>query len=177
MNNLSAATHWLTGVENAYRKLNRFSRNRFEGNLQENSVAVELLQQTFASKPFSITALESYAFCPMQYFLNRIMKLAEEEEVEAEITALEKGSLVHRILFRFYAELADKKSSLNPGDQLGLLVKIAAEEFDKLPYSGLLWTLEKEIYFGREGVPGLWEKFIDLETAEITAHRISAGPL
>jgi ATP-dependent helicase/nuclease subunit B len=164
-----AATYWLTGVDNAYRKLNRSGRNRHEGNLQDSPVAVQLLQQTFAAKPFSITALESYAFCPMQYFLNRILQLEEEEEIEAEITALEKGSLVHRILFRFYTESADKKSILNPDEPLGLLLKIAKEEFDRLPYSGLLWTLEKEIYFGREGVPGLWEKFIDLERAEISA--------
>jgi ATP-dependent helicase/DNAse subunit B len=167
INSIPAAEHWLAGVETGYKKLNRNTRNRYEGNLEENPVVAQNLRQAFGAKPFSITALESYAFCPMQYFLNRILKLEEEEELEAGITAMEKGLLVHRILFRFYSELTIKNAAANPRDHYNLLVRIAGEEFDKLPYSGLLWSLEKEVYFGRAGVPGLWEKFIDLETAEI----------
>jgi ATP-dependent helicase/nuclease subunit B len=166
---LPAAAHWLTGVEISYNKLNRSSRNRFEGNLADNPLVGQHLRNRLGNKPFSITALESYAFCPMQYFLERILKLEEEPEIEDEITALEKGSLVHRILFRFYTELKSKNGLSNPKAHYDLLLRIAGEEFDRLPYSGLLWTLEKETYFGREGLrPGLWEKFLELETEEIT---------
>jgi len=167
---LPAAKHWLGGVEIGYKKLNRTSRNRFEGNLVNEPAAVQFLHSRLGTKPLSITALESYAFCPMQYFLERILKLAEEPELETGITSLEKGSLVHRILFRFYTELKNKKLPLDPKTHSGLLLQLAREEFDKLPYSGLLWTLEKEVYFGQEGIrhPGLWASFIELESEEIS---------
>ena len=159
--------NWLEGIEISYKRLARSTVNRFEGNLHDIPGVVEQLENKLGNKPFSITALETYAFCPMQYFLNRILKLAEEPEMEEIITPLEKGSLVHRILFRFYSLLKKSDTASEPAAHSDLLIKTALEEFDKLPYSGLPWTLEKEIYFGRPDLPGLWEKFLEVEKEEI----------
>jgi ATP-dependent helicase/DNAse subunit B len=98
--------------------------------------------------------------------MDRILKLEEEPEMEENISSMEKGSLVHRILFRYYSSL--NKESILPDSEkpLEILTRIAREEFDKLPYSGVIWTLEKEIYFGRPGVKGLWERILEVDAEE-----------
>lgn len=52
---------------------------------------------------YSVTELETYAKCPFQYFANNVLKFrAEEDETEDELSSLEKGSLLHEVLFEFY---------------------------------------------------------------------------
>jgi len=148
-------------------KRNRKSFTIFEGNLSENSEATKKIEHFYKDKSFSITALESYAFCPMQYFMQCILKLDEEEEIEETMTPLERGILIHRILFRFFMQLKSKKLHGESWLHLDLLNDIAEQEFDELKYSGLLWDLEKEIFFGNESQPGLWKKFLNEEKKEI----------
>ncbi len=52
---------------------------------------------------YSVTELETYAKCPFQYFVNTVLKFRiEEDETEDELSNLEKGSLLHDVLFEFY---------------------------------------------------------------------------
>ena len=52
---------------------------------------------------YSVTDLETYAKCPFQYFTNNVLKLGiKDEEVEDELSNLERGSLLHEILFTFF---------------------------------------------------------------------------
>ena len=52
---------------------------------------------------YSVTELETYAKCPFQYFVNTVLKFRiEEDETEDELSSLEKGSLLHDVLFEFY---------------------------------------------------------------------------
>ena len=51
---------------------------------------------------YSVTELETYAKCPFQYFVNNVLRFrVEEDEVEDELSSLEKGSLLHKVLFTF----------------------------------------------------------------------------
>lgn len=52
---------------------------------------------------YSVTELETYAKCPFQYFAGNVLKLSiKDEEVEDELSSLEKGSLLHKVLFTFF---------------------------------------------------------------------------
>ena len=52
---------------------------------------------------YSVTELETYAKCPFQYFTGNVLKLrVEEDEIEDELSGLEKGTLLHKVLFTFY---------------------------------------------------------------------------
>ncbi|MEM7275851.1 MAG: PD-(D/E)XK nuclease family protein [Actinomycetota bacterium] len=58
----------------------------------------------------SPTALETYASCPRKYLFQRVLRLGEDERPERidEITARDRGTLMHRVLERFIADaLAD----------------------------------------------------------------------
>ena len=59
---------------------------------------------------YSVTELEIYARCPFQYFINNVLKFrVEEDETEDELSGLEKGSLLHDVLFEFYNNRRNQK--------------------------------------------------------------------
>ncbi|MCY3921926.1 MAG: exodeoxyribonuclease V subunit gamma [Chloroflexi bacterium] len=57
-----------------------------------------------ASQPHSAGALQDWATCPYRYFLGRVLHLEEREDPrdDLQITPLDKGSLIHDILERFF---------------------------------------------------------------------------
>ena len=91
--------------------------------------------------PVSPSALETWATCPHKFFLSRVLRLStlpgEEEE---DMSALERGVLVHRILERFVRERRQTDADL---------MELAEEEFVIAEQRGvtgypLLWDLAKE---------------------------------
>ena len=96
--------------------------------------------------PVSPSALETWATCPHKFFLSRVLRLSvlpgEEEE---DMSALERGVLVHRILERFVKERRQTDADL---------LQLAEEEFVISEQRGvtgypLLWDLAKEDIRGR----------------------------
>ena len=91
--------------------------------------------------PVSASALERWARCPFQFFASRILRLeAPPMEESDEISALDRGSLVHTILERYAAA---------PVPTLDELLAIAEQEFAAAEQQGatgyyLLWEIEKE---------------------------------
>ena len=52
---------------------------------------------------YSVTELETFAKCPFQYFTGRILNLRVDDDEEGdELSSLEKGELLHKVLFTFY---------------------------------------------------------------------------
>ena len=71
--------------------------------------------------PVSPSALETWATCPHKFFLSRVLRLsALPGEEEEDMSALERGVLVHRILERFVKERRQTDADL---------MELAAEEF------------------------------------------------
>lgn len=55
--------------------------------------------------PFSPTGLRSYAKCGFRHYADRVIELPDEPEYSLEPTPLDRGSLVHDALERFFDEL------------------------------------------------------------------------
>ena len=84
---------------------------------------------------FSPTALETYAQCPRKYLLQRVLRLRDDERPEriADITARERGHLVHRVLERFVNEALDTNEMPRAderwsADRRARLIEICDEE-------------------------------------------------
>lgn len=58
---------------------------------------------------YSISALEKYASCPYRFFAGNMLRLREVQDFEGSLSPLESGSLLHKILWRFYRELQDEQ--------------------------------------------------------------------
>ena len=92
-------------------------------------------------RPLSASGLESWARCPFQYFLSRVLRIQQLPDADLdEISPLERGSLVHKILAHFTAR---------ERQDLDTLMMLADEEFAFAERRGitgypLLWEIEKD---------------------------------
>ena len=108
-------------------------------------------------RQFSITQLETYALCPFRYFAERVLKLDIFEEPTEEIEALELGSLIHAILFRFYTKLKEDNIVLGGCSEAvfskaeKILFQTAEKMVKDVNFNSPLSFFEKEKIFGIEG--------------------------
>ena len=105
---------------------------------------------------FSPTRLQTWATCPFRYFLSNVLGIAAPEQPEelATISALERGSLLHKILERFILTAQQQNAIPSPDqpwtdDQRRQLFTIAEEEFQHAEQRGvtgkpLLWEMVRD---------------------------------
>jgi len=133
--------------------------------------ALNLLREQFAlsGQVLSPTRLETYASCPFKYFLTAILGLKRfpaPEEI-LRLQPLERGTIVHDLLFGFYREVGKQipgPFQLAQIDTYGkVLVDIGDRVFSEAEAAGftgapLLWEIDRQeiledlkLYIKREG--------------------------
>ncbi len=87
----------------------------------DEAARVALAAHALAARSYSPTALQGYAACPYRFVLHAIHKLAPREEPVAieKLDPLDRGSLVHEILFQLLSELRDARPAPDPRRQPG----------------------------------------------------------
>lgn len=123
----------------AARASNQFTR--FDGNLSVFKVA------DLAEDVVSPTSLETWADCPMRYFFQYVLRVQTFEQPEdlLQISALEKGSLVHEALDRFVSEQLENNLVPHPllrwsEEQRRRLLEIGVQLCDQAEAQGLTGT-------------------------------------
>ena len=108
----------------------------------------------YAQRPHSPTALQDWAVCPYRYFLGRVLRVAERDEAEDELTIspLERGALIHDILDTFFRTVANSETSWNEWSDTHrqTLASIADSKMDFAEGRGvtgrdLLWKRDREL--------------------------------
>jgi len=142
--------------------------------------ALRLLRERFAlsGQILSATKLETYAACPFKYFLAEVLglrPLPSPEEVR-RIQPMDRGTLVHEILFHFY-EAASKKcpGPLRPEnleEHRKTLEKAASSSFASAEAKGwtgysLLWEIDRQSIL--ENLRAFLEKEVQAEEEMIPA--------
>ncbi len=136
--------------------------NRFNGNLRHIDLRSPLVDGTAISP----SRLENWARCPRRYYFEQVLRIGEIERPEeiVEMSALDRGNLVHQILEDFISSAVPTgEHALSSPDHRwseedrARLMGIAQSRFDE--YEAL----------GRTGRPILWEirkeeTVADLET-------------
>ncbi len=103
-------THELARVDPVLAANLRRADDRRRGDLNPHVGRVAAAAFDPVERLLSPTALETFAACPRKYLFQRVLRLGEDERPERidEITARDRGTLLHRILERFIGEaLAD----------------------------------------------------------------------
>lgn len=100
---------------------------RYRSRPRSGCVDSELVAEFAATDTFSATELEAYLGCPFRWFYE---KRLHPERLDQQIDALEKGTLAHRIMQRFYearaAEGLGRVTSANAEEALALHRAVAA---------------------------------------------------
>jgi ATP-dependent helicase/nuclease subunit B len=73
-----------------------------------------LRSQRLTARPYSVTALQNYAYCPYRFLLSALYRLQPLEEPEPleRMDPLTKGSLFHEVLAEFFRALQQQKMAL-----------------------------------------------------------------
>ena len=126
----------------------------WDGNL--STANLERYARRLESNALSPTSLERWARCPFSYFLGNVLRIGalEKPEDNFSITALDRGTLVHKILEDFVAAVGEEGSLPGPGqawsgEQRELMRRTAEGAFAEAESRGvtgreLLWQLERE---------------------------------
>ncbi len=135
--------------------------------------------QSKFSRAFSPTNFERYTDCPFRYMIQRVFAIDEIDKEDLMLTPLEKGSLLHKILYRFYSNLSQdsthqiqvakykngntlygiKLDQMKKDYYLNSLMDIAKEEIQKFSYEHPLFEVETDKIFGSKsftGILSLW---------------------
>ena len=120
---------------------------------------------------YSPTSLETYASCPFEYFLNRVIGLEALPEVEPNLSAGDRGTAIHDVLATFYRQWRSAgKTKVSPAslhDATDLITRIATEELDRYTFKSPLWDATRILMLGdRHTGPGYFERFLLHETEE-----------
>jgi ATP-dependent helicase/nuclease subunit B len=85
----------------------------YDGNLSGRAVASPAATGALVSP----TRLERWAGCPLRYFFEYVLRVAEVENPEdvLRMSALDKGSLLHATLDRFISEVLQRPAEERPG--------------------------------------------------------------
>jgi RecB family exonuclease len=83
---------------------------RFDGNLAGHTMRSPTDRST------SATRLEKWAACPFRYFVQYVLRAdaVENPEDRLQLTALDKGNLVHAALEQFIREVLDRPADMQP---------------------------------------------------------------
>ncbi|MDK2891416.1 MAG: hypothetical protein PWR21_2048, partial [Methanoculleus sp.] len=161
-------------IENYHRKGGYDSH--YDGMLAGDPAILAALGERFGEGAvFSPTALETYADCPFRFYLERVLGLAPLPEADPDLTAQERGSLVHRIAYRFYSGWkGDGNGTVTEAcypDALRRLLAAGREEADRFTFESPAWVADKEHLLGSPAAGrGLLERFLRHE-AEVAASR------
>ncbi len=141
------------------------------------------------SEPVSPTSFELYLRCPFKYYSRYLLGVDEEEEIEDDLSPLERGRILHEVLRQSFSEWDRGRSSprgVDPGsyDEAIALFRRVALSIIPPEHRGI----EMERLFGGAGEPGaipwllrremakgpLRERLV--EHAFVSALRIEEGP-
>jgi ATP-dependent helicase/nuclease subunit B len=88
-----------------------------------------------SDKPTSCSRIQDLARCPYSYFLKRVLRIQPPEEVRTDptvwLTAMEKGTLLHEVFRRFYADPVGAVVRPRFDRDRGRIEEIAREEIAK----------------------------------------------
>ena len=116
---------------------------------------------------YSASQLELYARCPFKYFTRRLLGIDAPREYDVSLTPLERGFLLHTVLFKLYSELRDKEelpiTEENQEEALSRAQAIAREEIEGIALDHPYWKIDRERLLGSEALNGLLEQWIQSE--------------
>ena len=116
---------------------------------------------------YSASQLELYARCPFKYFAQRLIRAEAPRNYDVSLTPLERGFLLHTVLFRLYSELRDQDklpiTEETREQTFHRAQQIAREEIEGIALDHPYWKIDRERLLGSEALHGLLEQWIESE--------------
>lgn len=116
---------------------------------------------------YSASQLELYARCPFKFFSNRILNVTPPATYDVTLTPLERGALLHTVLFKLYTTLRGEGSlPITPEtreDVMRRAREIARDEIEGIVFDHPYWRIDQERLLGGDLFGGLLEEWINAD--------------
>ena len=119
----------------------------FEGEMCGSPLIIKRLREKYNGHLWSVSQLEEYAFCPLQFFFKRWLHLSEWPEFETDISPLDRGNAIHLTLFRFFIYLKEHDALSKPDKHISKLQDLARVECILFPFIDIFCELSHERFF------------------------------
>ena len=96
------------GLLASHRRWRKGTVDAFDGRLDDPRLLASLAERFPGGMIFSATELNAYARCPWQFFARWLLHLEPLEEPSGELTAADRGSFCHAVLWRLFTDLSGK---------------------------------------------------------------------
>ncbi len=131
-------------------------------------------------RDYSPSQLELYARCPFKYFARRILHIVPAADYDVTITPLERGILLHSVLFKLYTELRDRQelplTQQRKAWALARARELALREIEGIVFEHPYWQIDQERLLGSELLGGLLKRWIDDDVARSEEGKTSLIP-
>ena len=163
-----ALRHLVRGLHIAKLRTIPESLGSHEGVLNEEPLRAALHTRLGSGHSFSATQLELYGHCPFRFFAQELLNLQPLPDPDDDDSALRRGNLVHRILYRFYSahgEAAERAENL--AANIADLRRQGRQIADEMRLTGFFWDRELERLLGSddEEREGILPRFLRLQAA------------
>ncbi len=132
----------------------------------------------FRTHVYSVTQLESFGSCPFQFFADKVLRLNGVEELEEGLSPIERGGILHEILFEFYVDRrARKLPPLFEADEADFQQAVAglrsraATKLAEWHITDVFWDVEQELILGTKTRKGLLQEFLEHERERVLGVR------
>ncbi|MCF8231961.1 MAG: PD-(D/E)XK nuclease family protein [Bacteroidales bacterium] len=137
--------------------------------IEKSDKVMERLKEK-AESGFAATTMNKYRLCPLKYYLEEILNLQEEEEVEETIEARTLGNVVHDTLEKLFEPLKNKEIKQEDLESMEKEAKGKLQEVFRELYTG------RDIFSGKNllvyNVALYWlEAFFKKEKEDLEAYR------
>jgi len=102
-------------------------------------------------KPFSVSKLDCYALCPMWFFIERVLGVGKDPEIEEGFEVFEEGNLIHNILADANRELRKRNLGIGDNSQATFNILLLCAEAHIKPNhkeNAIIWARCEEIVGG-----------------------------
>ncbi|MDI6809023.1 MAG: PD-(D/E)XK nuclease family protein [Candidatus Eisenbacteria bacterium] len=97
---------------------------------------------------FSASSLDTYLYCPLQFYYERILRLGEKDKISGEVEPKEVGSRVHEVLSRFFSKRTARPLVIRPDDEeemKNLVDEVWNDSYGTGANEGLLYLIKLQV--------------------------------
>jgi ATP-dependent helicase/nuclease subunit B len=124
---------------------------------------------------YSISELETYQACPFRYMAEHLLRLFVPEDFREDLSAVERGSLLHEALRRFFTDRRTRGMPPLAGCSeetfeaaLHDLKSVLEEELAVHTIPDPFWEVDRQILLGEEsGTGGIARAFLEAERSRL----------
>lgn len=131
----------------------------FNGRIISNDLLNSLSTQ-LRDRVYSASQIEILSQCPFRFFVERILMIEPQPDIDSIFTPLERGSALHKTLYKFYNEMKRQSKLDSVANEAETLKAYGREVLNDYAIEHKLFDVEKDTLIGTDYAYGTLDLFL-----------------